>query len=84
MRRKRTWKIAAIILLAVAFTFSLLPLHWIESRFNIDPDAGSGLIELLLIVIPLIGASAIAICLFRPMRGGRLSQESDARSRLRY
>ncbi len=82
MRWKREFTIAAILLLAVGLSFSLSPLHWIESRFNIDPDGGSGLIELLLVVVPLICASAIAVLVFRPMRGGRLRQEIDARSRL--
>ena len=82
MRWKRALAIAALMLLAVSLSFSLLTPHWIESRFNSDPDSGSGLIELLLVVVPLIGAAAIAVVCFRPARGGRLRQVIDARSRL--
>lgn len=81
MRWKRGFAVSAALLSAVAISLSFLPLHWIEWRFNIDPDGGSGLVELLLVVIPLIGAAAIAVYIFRPWRGGQLPHEIEARSR---
>jgi len=46
--------LAAFSLLAI---FTALSHNWIELAFGVDPDAGSGWIEWMLVAVPAIGAT---------------------------
>jgi len=52
---------ASAIAFAVGVLFLILPQDWIEERFGIDPDAGSGSIERWLVGIPLAIGAALAV-----------------------
>ncbi len=56
----RTQAAASAIAMAVGVLFAILPQDWIEERFGIDPDAGSGSIERLLVGVPLAIGAALA------------------------
>lgn len=60
--------------LAAAFTIcgllmALLPKTWLEQRLGVEPDAGSGLVELLLVAGPL--ALGLGLALSMAPRLGR-------------
>jgi hypothetical protein len=57
----RTQAAASAIATAVGVLFAILPLDWIEERFGINPDAGSGSIERLLVGVPLAIGAALAV-----------------------
>jgi hypothetical protein len=57
--------------LLVTLVFSVLPRTWIESSFAVDPDGGSGVIELMLVSVPLAIAFA-AYTFRRPSRAPRV------------
>jgi drug/metabolite transporter (DMT)-like permease len=57
----RTQAAASAIAIAVGVVFAILPQDWIEERFGIDPDAGSGSIERLLVGVPLAIGAALAV-----------------------
>ena len=65
--------IAARVFLLLALGFSVLPRTWIEFTFGVDPDGGSGALELLLIIVPV--AVVFAAYLFRkPVRAPRVGE----------
>lgn len=45
--------LTAWVLISVGILFWVLPECWIESRFCLSPDGGSGLLEFLLVAIPI-------------------------------
>ncbi len=57
----RTQAAASAIAIAVGVLFAILPQDWIEERFRIDPDAGSGSIERLLVGVLLTVGAALAV-----------------------
>ena len=57
----RTQAAASAIAIAVGVLFAILPQDWIEERFGIDPDAGNGSIERLLVGVPLAIGAALAV-----------------------
>ena len=50
---KRMSTIALPVCAATAIMFGLLPRTWIELRFGVDPDGGSGLFEFLIAALPI-------------------------------
>lgn len=63
--------ITAFLLLALGF--SVLPHNWIESIFAVDPDGGSGALELMFVIVPV--AIVFAAYLFRkPVRDRRVGE----------
>jgi hypothetical protein len=60
-RQQRVYVFAVFVSIAAGTMFSLLPRNWIELRLGSDPDGGSGLLESLLISIPIVIAAGIAI-----------------------
>jgi hypothetical protein len=62
---------------SVGIVFVFLPRNWIELRLGIDPDGGSGLVELLLILIPVALAVSTAIFVFKPRPGTQSNQEAE-------
>ena len=70
-QRLRLPSIAAPVSVLLALVFSVLPRTWIESTFVVDPDGGSGVLELLFVPV----AIAFAVYLFRkPARAFRVSE----------
>ena len=60
-RPGRTQMVVGGILVALGILFAALPKDWLEERFAIEPDAGNGAVELLLVLVPiLLGAAVIA------------------------
>jgi hypothetical protein len=60
-RPRRTQIVVGGILIAVGIMLAALPKDWLEERFAIEPDAGNGLVELLLVLVPVVvGAALIA------------------------
>ncbi len=57
----QTQAAASAIAIAVGVLFAILPQDWIEERFRIDPDAGSGSIERLVVGVPLAVGAALAV-----------------------
>jgi hypothetical protein len=57
----RTQAAASAIAIAVGVLFAVLPQDWIEARFGIDPDAGNGSLERLLVAVPLAIGLALAV-----------------------
>lgn len=49
------------LLIAVGIVLAALPKDWLEERFAVEPDAGNGLVELLLFLVPVVvGAALVA------------------------
>jgi uncharacterized membrane protein YedE/YeeE len=60
-RPGRTQIVVGGILIAIGIVLAALPKDWLEERFAIEPDAGNGLVELLLVLVPVVvGAVLIA------------------------
>lgn len=60
-RPGRTMIVVGGILVAIGILLAALPKDWLEERFAVEPDAGNGLVELLLFVVPMVvGAVLIA------------------------
>jgi hypothetical protein len=60
-RWKRMFTIALPVCAATGIIFGLLPRTWIELRFGVDPDGGSGLFEFLLAALPIAAGVGFAI-----------------------
>lgn len=76
-RWQRLCTIAVRISVAVGIVFGFLPRNWIELLLGIYPDGGSGLVELLLVSIPVAIAVGIAILVYRPNRSVTLDEDAD-------
>jgi hypothetical protein len=63
--------VPASLLLAVVFC--VLPHTWIESTFGVDPDGGSGVLELMLVCVPIIIGS-VAYVYGKPERTVRVGE----------
>ena len=60
-RPGRTMIVVGGILVAIGILLAALPKDWLEERFAIEPDAGNGLVELLLVLVPVVvGVALIA------------------------
>jgi len=60
-RTGRTQMVVGGILVVLGVLFAALPKDWLEERFAIEPDAGNGVVELLLVLVPIVvGAALIA------------------------
>jgi apolipoprotein N-acyltransferase len=56
--------IVGAILVGVGMLLALLPKDWIEETFGFEPDAGNGMLELALILVPIVlGVALIAVAL---------------------
>lgn len=76
-RWQRLCSIVVPISVAIGLVFGFLPRNWIELRLGFDPDGGSGLLELLLILIPGAIAVCSAVFVFKPKHGSRSNEEAD-------
>lgn len=76
-RWQRLCSIVVPISVAIGFVFGILPRNWIELRLGFDPDGGSGLFELLLILIPVAIAVCSAVFVFKPKHGAQSNEEAD-------
>ena len=60
-RWKRISTIALPVCAATGIMFGVLPGTWIELRFGVDPDGGSGLFEFLLAALSIAIGLGLAI-----------------------
>ena len=60
-RPGRTQLVVGGLLIAIGFVLAALPKDWLEERFAIEPDAGSGLVELLLVLVPVVAGAALVV-----------------------
>ena len=70
-RWKRISTIALPVCVATGIMFGFLPRTWIELRFGVDPDGGSGLFEFLITALPIVigfGLAIRRITLYRDMK----------------
>ena len=58
-RPRRTQIVVGGILIAVGIMLAALPKDWLEERFAVEPDAGNGLVELLLVLVPVVAGAAL-------------------------
>jgi hypothetical protein len=66
---QRGTTILAVVLIIFGLLLGLLPKDWIEDTFGIEPDAGSGVLELGLALGPIaVGAVLLATVLFKRRR----------------
>ena len=60
-RPGRTQLVIGGILIAIGIVLAALPKDWLEERFAIEPDAGNGLVELLLFLVPVVVGVALVV-----------------------
>jgi hypothetical protein len=61
-RRPLVLAVIGGLLIAAGIVVAALPKDWIEETFGVDPDAGSGFLELLIALVPvLVGALLLGL-----------------------
>ena len=60
-RPERFRIVAASISMAIGIMFWALPEQWIERQLRVSLDGGSGLLEFLLVAIPIAGSVALVL-----------------------
>jgi len=69
MTRSLSSRLITLISLTIGIVFWTLPDRWIESQLRISPDGGSGQLELLLVVVPIVvGVVLMLVSLTHPER----------------
>ncbi len=64
--RHRSLITLGALLVAIGLSWALLPKRWIEEVIGFEPDGGSGLVELLLAIVPAgAGITLIAVAVAR-------------------
>ncbi len=64
----RVQAVLAVFLAAAALALVLLPAEWIEETFGVEPDGGSGLLELLPVLVLVAAAAVFAVRVARSRR----------------
>lgn len=62
---RRLRAILSVLSASVGIAAAILPDDWIEQRFGISPDGGSGAVEFLWIAAPLALAAVLTLSLLR-------------------
>ena len=61
MTRSLSSRLITLISLTIGIVFWTLPDRWIESQLRISPDGGSGVLELVLVVIPIVAGVVVML-----------------------
>ena len=61
MTRSLSSRLITLISLTIGIVFWTLPDRWIESQLRISPDGGSGVLELLLVIIPIVAGVVVML-----------------------
>jgi len=61
MTRSLSSRLITLISLTIGIVFWTLPDRWIESHLRISPDGGSGVLELVLVVIPIVAGVVVML-----------------------
>jgi hypothetical protein len=77
-RWQRLCSVAVPISLAVGIAFDFLPRNWIELRLGVDPDGGNGLLESLLILLPIAAAVSAATFVCNPRKSAPLRGQAES------
>lgn len=70
-RMRYMLELACVIVTGILAVLTLAVHDWIEVVFGIDPDAGSGLVEVAIVVTLFVVTVALAADVFRLRRLGR-------------
>jgi apolipoprotein N-acyltransferase len=70
-RSERLSLVPAGVLVLAGVLFAALPKDWIEETFGVEPDAGNGLLELALVVVPIVLGVALAVRVWLAVRARR-------------
>jgi len=70
-RLERLAIVLAGLLVLAGVLFAALPRDWIEETFGAEPDAGNGLVELTIVVVPVVLGAALAARVGIAMRARR-------------
>lgn len=70
MTRSLSSRFIALISLTTGIVFWTLPDRWIESQLHISPDGGSGVLELLLVAIPIVASIVLMLVSFNDRQRG--------------
>lgn len=72
MNTDRSWRATELVQVALAavlaiagLALALLPHAWIEDRFGVEPDGGTGLLEFLPVVVLVVAAAVLAVRVVR-------------------
>jgi hypothetical protein len=58
-RRPLVLAVIGMVLIAAGIVVAALPKDWIEETFSVDPDAGSGFVELLIALVPIVAGALL-------------------------
>jgi uncharacterized membrane protein len=77
---RRRQIIIGVVLILIGVAFASLSKEWIEETIGFEPDGGSGLVELLIALVPIaVGVALIGVAVLRshraaPERASRADQ----------
>ena len=73
-RGERLSLVLAGVLVLVGVLFAARPKDWIEETFGVEPDAGNGLLELALVLVPIVLGVALAVRVWLAVRARRAAE----------
>jgi hypothetical protein len=73
--KQRSMLVVGVLLIAIGLAFALAPKEWIEETLGFEPDGGSGLVELLLALVPIV--VGVALLTMRYLRSTRTQQSGS-------
>jgi len=80
-RRAGVLALFALLFILIGLAMALLPMEWIEERFDVEPDGGNGSLELLLTLIPIgIGVTLGVLAALRWRARSRASTSVEVAS----
>ncbi len=68
----------AALLVLVGVLFAVLPKDWIEETFGVEPDAGSGVLEVAFVLVPVALGLLLGASVFVSHRNQRAAREAEA------
>ncbi len=66
MTKQRICSIASLLFIAIAVAFSAAPRDWVERLLGLGVDGGSGLLEALFILAPVVTGVLLGVRVWKP------------------